>query len=141
MKGGLRQAQPSRMFDAVPLTGLAELVEAFPFFFTGQMSFWTYLIQCADRHFYVGHTDNLDHRLGQHQTGSVPGYTSTRLPVHLVWSSEFDTREEARASELQLKGWSRAKKLALIRGDWAQISNLASSKKEQAFDKLRPDGV
>jgi predicted GIY-YIG superfamily endonuclease len=93
------------------------------------MPFWAYMIQCADRHFYVGHTDDLPRRIGQHQAGAIAGYTSG-TPVHLVWSAEFSTREEARASELRIKGWSRAKKLALIRADWSAISALAQSKQE-----------
>jgi predicted GIY-YIG superfamily endonuclease len=95
------------------------------------MTFWAYMIQCADRHFYTGHTDDLERRFGEHQMGSVPGYSSTRRPVYLVWSYEFATREEARAAELQIKSWSRAKKLALIRGDWSLISVLARSHQEQ----------
>ena len=89
------------------------------------MSFWTYMLHCADRSFYVGHTDNLEVRIGSHEAGLPRGYTSTRLPVVLVWSEEFPTREEALAMERRLKGWSRAKKMALIRGDWSQVSLLA----------------
>jgi predicted GIY-YIG superfamily endonuclease len=95
------------------------------------MTFWAYMIQCADRHFYVGHTDDLETRIGQHQHGTFRGYTSTRRPIHLVWSAEFPTRDEARAVELRLKGWRREKKLALIRGDWAAISALARNKNEE----------
>jgi predicted GIY-YIG superfamily endonuclease len=96
------------------------------------MSFWAYMLHCADRTFYVGHTDELEKRIGQHERGLVPGYTSGRLPVRLVWSQEFATRDEARQAERQLKGWGRAKKLALIRGDWTLISALARVKKEGA---------
>jgi predicted GIY-YIG superfamily endonuclease len=95
------------------------------------MTFWTYLIQCADRHLYAGHTDDLERRVGEHQVGLVSGYTRTRGPVHLVWSQEFPTRYEALQAERQIKGWSRAKKLALIRGDWSMISQLARSRQEQ----------
>ncbi|PSJ38987.1 GIY-YIG nuclease family protein [Allosphingosinicella deserti] len=95
------------------------------------MSFWAYMLHCADRTFYVGHTDNLDTRIAQHVTGALGGYTSTRLPVILVWSAEFPSRYEALAAERQIKGWSRAKKLALIRGAWALISALARNKKEE----------
>ena len=91
------------------------------------MTFWTYMLQCGDRHFYVGHTNDLEQRMGEHQNGRFQGYTSTRHPLHLVWSEEFPTRYEAVEAERRLKGWSRAKKLALIRGDWALISALARS--------------
>jgi len=94
------------------------------------MTFWAYMLQCADRHFYVGHTDDLEARFAAHQSGTMPGYTSTRLPVTLVWSQEFPTRYEALAAERQLKGWGRAKKLALIRGDWQLIVDLPKAKKK-----------
>lgn len=89
------------------------------------MSFWVYILRCADGSYYTGHTDNLELRLGQHKTGAVGGYTSTRLPVELVFSQEHATREEALSSEQQIKGWSRKKKEALMRGDWDEISRLA----------------
>jgi putative endonuclease len=95
------------------------------------MSFWTYMLHCADRTFYVGHTDDLDARIGAHQSGLIKGYTSTRLPVKLVWSDEFPTRYEALRAERQIKGWSRAKKLALIRGDWKAISALGRNSEEK----------
>ena len=95
------------------------------------MGFWAYMLHCADRSFYVGHTDDLDARIGAHQSGLIPGYTSKRLPVTLVWSDEFPSRYEALEAERRIKGWSRAKKLALIRGDWSLISDLARNSKEK----------
>ena len=88
--------------------------------------FHVYLLRCADSSYYCGHTDNLDMRMQQHHSGDV-GYTSTRKPVELVWQGEFETREGALAFEQQIKGWSRAKKEALIAGDWARIQTLAQS--------------
>ena len=90
-----------------------------------RMSFWVYILRCADNSYYTGHTDNLEDRIAKHKTGEIEGYTSTRLPVMLVFSEEFPTREEALACEQQIKGWSRNKKEALMRGDWAEVSRLA----------------
>ena len=106
------------------------------------MTFWTYMLHCNAGRFYVGHTDDLGHRMAQHETGALPGFTRDFLPVRLVWSDTFPTRDEAKSAELRLKGWSRAKKLALIRGDWSEISKLSRSRKDegQAFDKLRLSG-
>lgn len=84
--------------------------------------FWVYVLRCADRSYYTGHTDNLEKRISEHQTGEIGGYASTRLPVTLVFSEEFISREAALARERQIKGWSRKKKEALIREDWAEIS-------------------
>ena len=90
------------------------------------MSFWVYILACSDGSYYTGHTDSLEKRVGEHQTGEIRGYTSSRLPVKLVFSQEFSTREEALTSERQIKGWRRMKKEALIRGDWNEISRLAN---------------
>ena len=92
------------------------------------MTFWAYLLRCADGSLYAGHTDDLDKRIGEHLTGTCGGYTATRLPVELVWSQECPTRIEALSFERQIKGWSRAKKEALIRGDWGELSRLAKGK-------------
>jgi predicted GIY-YIG superfamily endonuclease len=95
------------------------------------MSFWAYMLHCADRSFYLGHTDDIESRMAQHHHGEIKGYTSKRLPVTLVWSQAFPTRYEALQAERQIKGWSRAKKLALIRGDWKLISALARNRGER----------
>ncbi|MFX7922675.1 GIY-YIG nuclease family protein, partial [Acinetobacter baumannii] len=84
----------------------------------------TYMLHCRGGAYYVGHTDDLDHRIAQHHTGSIPGFTSSRLPVALIWSQEFATRIEALDAERQIKGWSRAKKMALIRSDWDDVARL-----------------
>jgi len=67
-------------------------------------------------------------RLANHQSGEIAGYTSTRLPVDLVFSQSMSTREEALGAEQQIKGWSRAKKEAMMQGDWAKVSALARNK-------------
>ncbi len=89
------------------------------------MSFYAYMLRCNDGSFYVGHTDDLELRLAQHQDGTFAGYTEKRKPVVLVWSDMFMTRDDAFWIERKLKGWSRAKKEALIVNDWALISQLA----------------
>ena len=92
------------------------------------MAFWAYMLHCRGGKFYTGHTDDLDRRLAQHQSGIIKGFTSDRLPVELVWSQEFVTRDEAKAAEKRIKGWSRLKKLALVRGDREAVSAYAKSK-------------
>jgi putative endonuclease len=92
------------------------------------MAFWVYILRCADSSYYTGHTDNLEKRIGEHTTGAITGcYTFKRRPLELVFSQDCATREEALASERQIKGWSRKKKEAMIRGDWAEVSRLAKS--------------
>ena len=94
------------------------------------MAFWTYMLHCNGGAFYVGHTDDLERRMGQHRAGVTPGFARDHLPVVLVWSESFPTRLEALAMERGIKGWSRAKKMALIRGDWDEIARLARVKKQ-----------
>ena len=90
--------------------------------------FHTYLLRCADASCYAGHTDDLDQRIAQHQSGAVGGYTAKRRPVTLVWSETFQTRDDAFAVERKIKGWSRAKKEALIAGDWDRVRLLARNR-------------
>ena len=92
------------------------------------MAFFAYLLKCNDGSYYAGHTDDLERRIAQHQSGALGGYTARRLPVQLVWSDSFATRDGAFAVERKLKGWSRAKKEALMAGDWEQIRELARNR-------------
>jgi len=89
------------------------------------LNFWVYILRCADDSYYTGHTDNLEKRIGEHQAGLCGGYTSSRLPVELVFSQAFATREEALSAEQKIKGWSRKKKEAMMCGDWIEVSRLA----------------
>jgi tRNA/rRNA methyltransferase len=86
---------------------------------------FTYMLRCADGSYYVGHTDDVERRVSQHEAGAVAGYTATRLPIRLVWFEEFPTREEAKAAEAQIKNWSRRKKNALITGDIDELKRAA----------------
>lgn len=90
--------------------------------------FWVYILRCSDGSYYTGHTDNLEFRIGQHQSGECVGYTATRCPLELVWTQTFSTREEALSAERQIKGWSRRKKEAMMCGDWEEVSRLAQNK-------------
>ncbi|MBD8469897.1 TrmH family RNA methyltransferase [Sphingomonas sp. CFBP 8765] len=97
------------------------------------MTFWAYMVRCADDSYYTGHTDDLERRIGQHNLGEVAGYTQTRRPVTLMWSQDFPSRHEALAAEFQVKGWSRRKKEALSRGDWADLHDAAIPPRERAL--------
>jgi tRNA/rRNA methyltransferase len=96
------------------------------------VTFTAYMLRCSDDSYYLGHTNDLEKRVGEHQLGAIPGYTRFRRPVELAWSENFSTRDEAVTAEQQIKGWSRAKKEALIRGDWDAVSALAK-KRASAF--------
>ena len=95
------------------------------------MSFYTYILRCSNGKYYVGHTEDMDVRLAQHQSGEFPGFTSKHRPVELMWCGEFPTRYEALEFETRIKGWGRAKKEALMQEDWATVSELA---RKPSFD-------
>ena len=92
------------------------------------MGAFVYMLQCADGSYYVGsaRADGLEKRVAEHEAGHYGGYTSSRRPVRLVWSENFDRITDAIAAERQIKGWGRAKKGALIGGNWAEIRRLAA---------------
>jgi predicted GIY-YIG superfamily endonuclease len=87
--------------------------------------FWVYMVRCRDGSLYTGHTDDLELRIAKHNAGTYDCYTSDLRPVVLVYSHAVETRIEALELERKIKGWSRPKKEALIRRDWAEIHDLA----------------
>jgi predicted GIY-YIG superfamily endonuclease len=92
------------------------------------MAFYVYILECSDGTYYTGHTDNLDQRMAQHTDGTGSRYTSKRRPLNLLWATDCQTREEAWELERRLHGWSRAKKQALMRGDFEALPDLSKSK-------------
>ncbi len=91
------------------------------------MAAWAYILRCADGSYYTGCTTDIDQRLGEHQAGVHESYTASRLPVEMVWADEFQTIHDAIDAERQIKGWSRAKKEALIRRDYDALPGLSKS--------------
>ena len=87
-----------------------------------------YILGCSDGSYYVASTSNLEIRLAQHQAGDGGRYTAQRLPVKLLYSCQFGSPYEAFLRERQVKGWSRQKKEALIRGEYEALVELARSK-------------
>lgn len=89
--------------------------------------------RCADGSYYVGSTrSTLEQRVAEHNAGKFGGYTSSRRPVELVYHESFTNAVDAVAMERRLKGWSRAKKEALIRGDFAALKRLAKAGSKQS---------
>jgi putative endonuclease len=96
-----------------------------------------YILCCADGSYYVGTARNgLEARLAEHNNGIFGGYTAKRRPVSLVFAQHFETITDAIVAERQVKGWSRAKKEALISGDWARLQTLAQ--RRAAHPSRRP---
>jgi len=92
-----------------------------------------YILRCADGRYYTGSTRiSLEARLAEHNAGTYNGFTAKRLPVTLVWSESLGRIDDAIVVERRIKGWSRAKKDALICGDWDEVSRLAKRRSGMA---------
>ncbi|MFH2104331.1 MAG: GIY-YIG nuclease family protein [Chloroflexota bacterium] len=96
------------------------------------MSVYVYIVLCADGSYYTGSTKDLDRRLHAHNAGLDPtAYTYRRRPVKMVWYEEVSSLDEALSHEHQIKGWSRAKKEALIRGDIIGIHEIVRAERKR----------
>lgn len=85
---------------------------------------FVYIVQCADGSFYIGETNDVSSRVTKHNDGSAASHTAKRRPVRLVYTEQYSTRERCLQRERQLKGWTRAKKEALIAGEKLTLKNL-----------------
>ena len=82
--------------------------------------FWVYILRCSGNSYYTGHTDNLENRIAQHQNRTMPNsYTSTRLPIQLMYSQEFSTHDEA-----------------LIKKDWVALTEYAKRKNSSVIHAI-----
>ncbi len=75
-----------------------------------------YMLRCRDGWLYVGIASDVAARVQKHNDGFGPEFTKKRRPVELVWSQGFANSSAARKREVELKGWSRQKKLRLVAG-------------------------
>lgn len=89
---------------------------------------YTYILQCADGSLYTGSTKEITLRIEQHKNGEGANFTANNLPVKLVYYETFDRIDAAFEREKQIQKWSRAKKIALIKGDFEKLKQLAKSK-------------
>ena len=80
------------------------------------MTYYVYILQCADESLYTGITTDLEKRVKVHNDGKGAKYTRGRRPVELVYSEPCPTKGEALQREHELKTWPRSKKAALIAG-------------------------
>ena len=97
------------------------------------MPYVVYILECADGSYHTGSAANLSRRLWEHETGAASSaYTYSRRPVKLVWASEEVARySDALRFERQIKGWSRAKKEALIRGSYEAVHEVVKQERKQ----------
>jgi putative endonuclease len=80
------------------------------------MSWYTYILECADGTLYAGSTNDLERRVKEHNESSLGAkYTRARRPVVLRYSAAFPDRSEAAKEESRIKSLPRAEKLDLVR--------------------------
>jgi predicted GIY-YIG superfamily endonuclease len=96
----------------------------------GDREYFVYILRCSDNTLYAGFTTDLESRLAEHRQGADPrSYTYRRRPLELIWSASFQDHDEAFALERQIKGWSRAKKIALARGGVDSVHEVVRRKR------------
>lgn len=97
------------------------------------MPYIVYILECSDGSYYTGSTDDINKRLWQHEQGvEASSYTYSRRPVKLVWTSqETQYYYNALRWERQIKGWSRAKKEALIRGEFGTLHEIVKAERRK----------
>lgn len=87
---------------------------------------FVYILLCDQKTFYVGHTDNIARRVQEHKMKYSP-YTKKFSDIQLVYTEQHASCSNAKKREKQLKGWSIAKKRALIIGDKQALITLSKS--------------
>ncbi|MBI5647510.1 MAG: GIY-YIG nuclease family protein [Ignavibacteriae bacterium] len=95
--------------------------------------YYVYILECADGSYYTGVTNDITRRLIEHQDAVDPtSYTAQRRPVRLVFLQDYLLIEQAIRAEKQIKGWSRAKKSALIARDMESVRQLSECRNGSA---------
>jgi len=98
---------------------------------------YVYILECTDDSFYIGVTNDVGRRFIEHQSGvHEDSYTFSRRPLKFVYCKHFRSPIKAIDYEKQLKGWSRAKKIALIKNDFKSLHELAECKNETSHKNL-----
>ena len=100
------------------------------------MHYWVYIVRCSDGSYYTGRTaKNVERRIAEHNLGIGGEYTMKRHPVRLLECWRFTNERDAYAAERRIKGWTRAKKEALIAGRFDLLVELSRSKKSKSSSK------
>ena len=101
--------------------------------------YFVYILKCADESYYTGVTSDIERRLAEHSARTYDGFTSTRKPVELIYSQRISDINDAIFLEKRIKGWSRKRKEALIKGDFNLLKELAACKNESSHLNFSPE--
>ncbi|MGB3341691.1 MAG: GIY-YIG nuclease family protein [bacterium] len=92
-------------------------------------SMWyVYIIECSDNTLYVGVTLDIERRLKEHNSGKGGRYTRARMPVNLIYNESYNSKSKALKREIQIKGWTKRKKIALIQNNYVKLGQYDQSK-------------
>lgn len=87
----------------------AELAEA------SKGSWFVYILLCSDGSFYTGSSNNPEVRFSDHKNGKGGRYTRSHKPLKLLYTEKLESKSAALKRESQIKGWSREKKIRILR--------------------------
>lgn len=101
--------------------------------------YFVYILKCSDNSYYTGITNDINKRFLEHKSGKHPDcYTFNKRPLELVFQETFNDVLQAIYFEKKIKKWTRAKKEALINGDFDMLKILAECRNAthyKYFDK------
>ena len=95
---------------------------------TNESMWHMYILECTNDALYIGTTNNIERRFNEHISGSGGHYTSYAKPIKILYKEAFKLKSQAENRERQIKRWSKAKKCALINGDFEQLKFLSVSR-------------
>lgn len=102
---------------------------------------YIYILECSDNTLYIGVTNDVGRRFIEHVAGiHKNSYTSKRRPLKLVFCKQFNSPMKAIKYEKQLKGWTRAKKKALINNDLDLLHELSKCKNKTSHELYNESG-
>lgn len=101
--------------------------------------YYVYILKCSDDSYYTGITNSFDRRYDEHQEGKYTDcYTFGRRPLTMEFCQEFNDVLQAIYFEKKIKKWTRAKKKALIVGDFDMLQILSECRNATHF-KFKPN--
>lgn len=90
------------------------------------MSWFVYILRCADGSLYTGVSKDIDKRLEQHNAGKGAKYTRSRVPVTLFYQESCEDRSGALRREAGIRRLTRRQKLALRGGSKKSVAENAT---------------
>jgi putative endonuclease len=90
-------------------------------------TYYVYILASSSRALYIGVTNDIERRLYEHRTGIASAFTRRYSVHHLVYVETATSPRDAINRELQLKRWTRTKKIALIEATnpaWDELAPL-----------------